>query len=485
MRHRVALVALASAGIGQFAARPLPAQPADTLSLSLRDAMGLALQGGDEVRIAQAQADIADAQVTLARSGALPQLRLNAGYTRVLESARGQAVGSFFNQPNTYSSNATVSYPLFQGGRIIGGIRAASRLRDAARYGEQEVRQQVALDVERAYLQTLFTIQLAEIHAANYGLADARLTQTERLQQAGRASRYDVLRRRVERANLEPSLTQARADRDLAALDLKRLLRLPAYRPIRLTTTIGPDEIRALLADVSTDSGDAATRPSVRSAEMTARARRDAIGVARGELLPTISTFVQFGYQAFPRAGFPTTSGRLDIESCPSATPSTRLCQNGGWFSDRIWGITASWSLFDGFRTQGAIQLARAQARAAEAELSRVQEAAAIEVSRAIATLSRARSQYEARSQTSTEASEVFQLASLRFARGLSTQLDVSDAQIALLSARTNEARATFDVYLAAAGLARARGRLVVPPQDPILPSSPRLPKVESSDNPQ
>jgi outer membrane protein TolC len=45
----------------------------------------------------------------------------------------------------------------------------------------------------------------------------------------------------------------------------------------------------------------------------------------------------------------------------------------------------------------------------------------------------------------------------------------VSDAQLALTVARTNEARAVYDLYLAAAGYARALGR---PPQQFNLPTT-------------
>ncbi|HJQ22219.1 MAG TPA: TolC family protein, partial [Gemmatimonadaceae bacterium] len=64
----------------------------------------------------------------------------------------------------------------------------------------------------------------------------------------------------------------------------------------------------------------------------------------------------------------------------------------------------------------------------------------------------------------STEAQEAFRLASLRFSRGLSTQLEVSDAQLALLTAESGEARASYDLYLATADLARALGRPIPMP---------------------
>ncbi len=58
----------------------------------------------------------------------------------------------------------------------------------------------------------------------------------------------------------------------------------------------------------------------------------------------------------------------------------------------------------------------------------------------------------------------------MRYQKGLSTQLEVSDAQYALLTARSTEARATFDLYLAAAELARVRGRDIPLPNGGSIP---------------
>src|SRR5438067_2099785 len=53
------------------------AQRSDTLELSLPNAISIALDRADEVRLSRATAEIADAQVGVARASALPQLRVN------------------------------------------------------------------------------------------------------------------------------------------------------------------------------------------------------------------------------------------------------------------------------------------------------------------------------------------------------------------------------------------------------------------------
>lgn len=432
----------------------------------------MGLRQSDEIGLANAQIDVADAQFANARANALPQLRFNGGYTHVYESARGQAVGSLFNQPNTYTFSTNLQQTLFQGGRLVAAMRAGNDVRQAAREDEREERANVTMQVQRAYLQGLFTARIAELQENNLVVAANRVTQIEQLQTAGQAARYDVLRARVERANLEPLAIQARNDRELALLELKRLLNVPVDQPLVLVTRIDPEGAATLLAQM--DTSGAPERSAIRSAELNLSARRLGVSVARADYYPTLALTFQTGFSAFPPIGYgiPRTRGALTAEDCPAGSAAGRLCQNGGFFSDRQLGLNVSFPIFDGFRVRSNVELAQAQLRVAEVQLQQQRETVALDVARARAELRRSRAAYAARQQNSLEAQEAFQLASLRFSRGLSTQLEVSDAQLALLTAQSTEARATYDLFLASADLARALGRPI--PLPPPTTTAPR-----------
>lgn len=451
---------------------PAPAAAADTLRLSVEDAVTLAQRQSDEVGVAAAQADVAEARYGSARASALPQLRLNSTYTHVYESARGQAVGAVFNQPNTYTVNANLSQTVFQGGKLLNATRSASALREAARFDEREQRALVTLDVQRAYLQALYTARIAALQDTNLTLASSRLAQVEQFERAGQAARYDVLRARVERANIEPLAIQAHSDEELALLDLKRVLNVPIGQPVVLTSRIDADAAAAVLAQIA-DTATAIDRASVRAAERTLASRTLDIAVARADYFPTVSAFIQSGYSAFPLTGqgFPTSRGTLAGSFCPAGSAPDRLCQNGGFFSDRQAGINLSFPLFDGFRVKSNVDLAEAQAHLAELELRQQREAVAVDAARARAELRRSQAVFAARRENSAEAAEAFRLASLRFSRGLSTQLEVSDAQLALLTAESTEARATYDLFLASADLARALGQPIPLPPTVAAPA--------------
>jgi outer membrane protein TolC len=378
----------------------------------------------------------------------------------VSESARAQAVGSIFNQPNTYNVTANFTQSLFQGGGAIAGYRAATRIREAAKLSEVDTRAQMALDVQRAYLNALLANRLVEIQEANLALADSQVVQVQRFEAAGRSARYDVLRARVQRANLEPLAIQARSDRELAILELKRLINVPVDQPIELVTAVDATALPAMVDEVEkrvqTDD-----RASLRAAELTVSARREGIRVARADLLPTINFFLNTGLQAYPTANrLPSLRGKVLSAECAPGTPAGRSCttQNGGFFPDRSMGLQFSWPIFDGLRNKSAVDLAQSQARLAELQLAQQRESVALEVSAARADLARTRALFESNQANVAEATEAYRLARVRFNRGISTQLEVQDAQLALMTAEINQARTVNDLYLSVAELSRSLG---------------------------
>src|SRR4051812_12683977 len=393
-------------GFVVFSAVPVLAQTQDSLRLTIKSAVEQAISSSDEVRITQAQIELADAQVTAARAAGIPQARLTSTYSHAYENARANAVGSVFNQPNTYNTSLNLSQAIFQGGRIMAGRRAAESTREAVRYDQRETRSRVSVDAQRAYLQALYTQQVAALQDTNLAIASRRLAQVEQLERAGRAARYDVLRARVARSNIEPLVIQARNDREIAMLDLKRILNIPVNQPVALTTRLDPTAVRTRLATL-VDSAAVADRSSLHSAELTVRAREEAIRVARADYWPSLSVALQSGYQAFPPLGmgFPSRLGESSADLCtpPSAT---QKCQNGGWYSDRSLNATVSWPLFDGFRTRSNINVARAQANIASLQLGQAREQVGLDVARTRSELNRAISAYDARQQTVAEATE-------------------------------------------------------------------------------
>ena len=189
-------------GAIQFVAAPVAsslgaqraAAPTDTLRLSLEEAVTTGLSVGDEVRLSSASAEIAAAQLDIARAQLVPQLRINSTFGRTYDNARSSAVNPVFATTNAYAISGNVSQTIFQGGRLVYTARAASRLSQASKLDADEQKALFTVLVQRAYLGALLAERLVELQETNLALASARLTQVQQFQSAGRAAQYDVLR---------------------------------------------------------------------------------------------------------------------------------------------------------------------------------------------------------------------------------------------------------------------------------------------------
>jgi outer membrane protein len=462
--RRVLNTAAAVAAV--LAGAPLAAQvPADTTRLTLDGAVARAVELSEEVQTARAQRAFAESQVVQARSGAYPQISGNVVYNRTLASifdgisfgappANGDPPGDEnpfaslpFGRPNTWNAGIQVTQALYVGGRIGTALEIARQVRGAADLEITEAEADIALQVRNAYFQAVLAEEMVGIAREAYQLADAQLRQVELFRQQGTASEFDVLRARVERDNLDPATIEAANARRLAQLNLKRLINLPADRPVALLTPLAPR-----IADVDREALRTALdrRPALQALDRVVAAREGAVRIARAERLPSVGAAGNFSYQAFPEGVAP-----FDTE----------------WRRDWSVAVQMSVPIFNGFRTRGEVQQAQVELTLARLQREQVREGFEVEMEAALGEFDAARAQIEARAATVAQARRALELAELRFRSGLATQLEISSARLLLEQARVHEAQALYNYVNALARLERATGG-EIPLVQPRLPAT-------------
>lgn len=451
---------------------------ADTLSFSLDDGVRAALATGEELLQAENTRRTAHARYLQARSTALPQVSLNTTYTRQLESIFQGGGGleefepdtlapldqrvrdledalptsgflaiqqllssSAFASKNSWNAALGLRQKLLQGGSIIASIRGASHALRAAKLSLEDRRGEIVLRVREAYLDALLGERGVLI--ARYGLeqAETQLARVRLRHDVGQASEFELLGAEVQRDNAVPLLKQAEMGQELALLELKRICNLPPARPVRLTTPLldeGLSPAAPALVDTAGLVGDALRASGIRALEEIVEARGQAVTVARAGYFPEFSIFANFSQQAYPDDTFP---------------------RRGEWRRDKNVGLLASWTLFDGMFTRGAVEEAAANRIGARIELRQARELVRLAVVQGIWDLERASADLQARGRTVDLARRALDLASLRYEEGASDALEVQDARLAWQIALSNEARARRDTFAARAQLERYTGR--------------------------
>ncbi|HYH78351.1 MAG TPA: TolC family protein [Longimicrobium sp.] len=469
------LLALAPRGV-QAQQPAAAASTRDTVSLSLEGAVTRALGESDEIRLARSDVGLAAAQVRATRAQALPQLSANLAYTRTFASPFGggggialpdslsfspdstaplaervryleenatlaglQGLGSLFSglpfgQANTYTATLSGSQTLFSGGRTGAALRIARSYRSAAELTLVDREAEIVLQVRTAYTRAQLARELAGIARAALEQAEAFLAQERLRQRAGESSDLEVLRAEVSRDNLRPQLVQAENAAELAELELKRLLNIPTGQPVRLTSPLDAPARVATEADAALATTG---RASIAAAERQVEIRDEAIRIARGAFLPSVSVQAHYGRQLQPSEifGFGET-----------------------WRGDAAATLNVSVPIFNGGQRNAELQTARLEAERARLQLTQLREGVQVEYEQARGEAERARAAIAARQTTVQAAQRVYDLTVLRYQRGLATQLEVSQSRLELLQARSNLAQAIADLRIAAARVERAVG---------------------------
>ncbi len=121
--------------------------------------------------------------------------------------------------------------------------------------------------------------------------------------------------------------------------------------------------------------------------------------------------------------------------------------------------MSVSWALWDGGRTRAAVAEADAAATAIRQRLADLDTVLDLEVRQRLIELASAESAIGAAADAVRAAAEARRVIEDRYTAGVATTTDVIDAQLALLQAELDRARALADVRLAEARLDRAVGR--------------------------
>jgi multidrug efflux system outer membrane protein len=400
-----------------------------------------ALRDNPSVRAAAQRLLQAQAQLGVTRAGQLPNLSVGASVANSRSSAQtaqGQALGGQSIKGMDYQVGAQLSYELDLWGRVRRVVEAS----DAQAMVAQIDRDGVLLMLSSQVAQTYW--QLRGMDAEMAILKNALATRLESNQlvearfNAGLSNELDVSRTRIERANAEADLHEVQRQRNNLEHALATLVGTTPTRPL---LDVASADIGAVLPlppaiPVGLPASLLAQRPDLASSVAGLRAANAQIGVAEGAFYPELSLTGSFGFAS---------------ENLHTLTQGSARQFSAG-------PLSLSLPIFDGGRNKANLALARARYDEAVANHETRLLTALREVEDALSDVQERARQGDAQAQAQTAAARALVVAQARFDRGVSTYLDVTDAQRSSLSADRAAAQIRTQRLLAAVAVARALG---------------------------
>ncbi len=409
----------------------------ETRTVTLDEAISIAMEKNRDIEKAREYARYVEGKYVEERAAALPQLSLNGFAGMAKDNGQSVMYGSG-NSPLQYSRSAdiAVSQPLYTWGKIGAAIRAAEAGLKTAEDQLRLFRQAAVRDVTTVFCDVLLAKDLHNAARENLAQKKRLLDEAQRRFAAGTATDYDVLAAEVAVQNAFP--TTIRSENAIAA----------ARHQLRFLLALDGQEV-----DVSGSLEMPFTNtPDYDQALKSARAKRPELADLRHRIGIYSELVTIADAENKPRLDFKGSAGWhwLDIKES-----SMNGSSNGTAWSA---GLHLAFPFFDGLRTNGKTAQAKSDLRSRQIDEAKLLESIALEIRTSRDALKEAADIVQALSGTVRQAERLVQMAEKGYEFGVKIRLELDDAQLNLVQARSNLARAQRDYRVAKVNLLWAMG---------------------------
>jgi outer membrane protein TolC len=182
-------------------------------SLTLDDAIKQAFEQRSDLKAAEAQVAAAERALAAARAERLPSASASADYG---------AIGNPANLRGTYTVSATLSVPIWNGGRTAGDIQEAESALAQRRAELEDSRSQIESEVRNAYLDLQAAASQVDVAQQNIDLMTETLGETRQRFEAGVSQSVDVVQSQESVAGARLDYIDSVFSHNLAKLSLAR-----------------------------------------------------------------------------------------------------------------------------------------------------------------------------------------------------------------------------------------------------------------------
>jgi len=411
--------------------------------LSLLEALRLALQQNQQLKVAAFEVAVARAQLAQVRAGGAIQGNAQASYARTQEGVStsipisggpgGEVITIPASAPNIYDARLVLLYPLYSGGRVEAQIAMAEANLKGAEATFERIRQQIIFTIRQAYYQLL--LAQAGLDSANHSVTQAaeNLRVARARVASGVSPKFDEVQADVALATARQAQVRARNGLAQGMQALNGLLNLPLQTPLTPTNPFIVSVVETPLDRLVSQALE--TRPEL--AEVRARQAAAQAGIQLAESGARLNLGL---------------SGAFDYSNTSGFGPGPQLSST--------WSVAlaATLNVSDGGLTKDRVDEARQrleQLKAAEVQQRQVIE---LDVRQSYLNLQSAREELTGADALQAQAAEALRIANVRFAAGVGTSLEVLSAQAASSQAEVAKAQAFFTYNVARAALVRAVG---------------------------
>jgi outer membrane protein TolC len=491
------------------------ANPPDTLSISVEEAIEIGLVNSYLLRQGLLDLSTADSQVREAWGQVYPQFNVSANYTRNVVTANpfaGTEAGGFFQTfasidwlnynerartdgdpstspiefgdfldrqrqgfedagirlpgsgenpfgvDNQFITTLSVSQTLYSG-RAFTAIRGAEQFRKMHEDSREHDRRVVAHRIRSAYYSAQLAQEVADVLKKSIERTVRTVEEIQKSVEQGVLSKSDRLSAEVELVILETDYIEAANNAELARKNLNIILGIPVRTHIHLRSELSVDTRNIPEIPPVEEAYRQAIqyRPDVQQVLGLIEIEKVHRNLTRASYFPEISAFAQLNY-----IGNVPDQRQMILKD--SGDPFRYSVRQRDFFAGAYWnpgvavGLNFSWRVFTGFQTTHQVQQRSIALQKAHLNYEQLKEAVYLEIVQAINNLNAAYNRIRSQERNIERAELNHEFAVRRLQEGASTALEERQASMLLDQSRLSYLSAIHDYLVAYSEFKKAIG---------------------------
>lgn len=416
-------------------------------TLSLKEALSLALSNNWELKISSLEADRAQEQVVIAKAQQQPVAGITGQLAHYFQSPAFFGFGSNTNSSNKIpygrfggkdqlAATFFVTQPVYNAG-IQPAIQAAKLQQHKTRLQITQTQTEIAAAVKQTYIQVLVLHERVKLQQESLARNEKALADAKSLLLQGRALRVDTLRAYTSVKNLEPALLKLRYAIEIGKQQLKILMGIDSLQQVELSDSLVVAAEAQPLSEEEVYQQAKDRRPDLKILETDQQIAARQVKLAAAAMKPIVSLNAQYLLQ--------TQTNQFNYFN--AYYPSTPFV-----------GAQVTVPIFTGNSNKAKIKQARLQQEQFVIRSKNALEDLGTEVKQVVADLRETAAHIQTAGNVRETALLSYDITQYRYAKGVASRLELTDAELSLTTAQSNYLEAVYDYLSAQIALQRTMG---------------------------
>ena len=417
--------------------------------LSLKEALTLTLANNRSIKISSLDVDKSQQEIIVAKSKGLPSVGISGQVDHYFRAP------AFFGFGNTTNGSDKIPYGRF-GGRdqasaalfltqplydasIRPGLQYASLLQRTSSLVATDKKTNVAAAVKQTYIFILVLNERIKLQKESLLRNEKALKDAKSLLAQGRALRVDTLRAYTSVKNLEPDLLKLSYSIEVGKQQLKTLTGIDSLQNIELSDSLSLPSPSIVLSEEEVYNEAKLYRADLKALDLQQQVADQQIKLAAAPMKPSVSLNAQYLLQTQVN----------NFNYLKSYYPSTPFV-----------GAQVTVPIFNGHRNKAKVKQAKIEKDQSVIRSSNAYEELKSEVKKVVADVQETTARIQTRANVKETAKLSYDITQYRYAKGVASRLELTDAELALTTAQSNYLEAVYDYLSAHIELDRTIGKI-------------------------